>query len=69
MQERKQLEKQQLFCGMISYSSLIEMEKELNGINYVIIKGEPLSMLAYGCYGKRSSHDIDILIDRKDISS
>lgn len=68
MNEKKQLKKQQLFCGMIFYSSLIEMENELNAINYVIIKGEPLSMLAYGCYGNRSSHDIDILIERKDIS-
>ena len=67
MNEKKQIKKQQLFCGMIFYSSLIEMEKELNEINYVIIKGEPLSMLAYGCYGNRSFHDIDILIDRKDV--
>ena len=50
------------------YSALKEMEQELNDIDYVIIKGEPLSMLAYGYFGCRTSHDIDILIDRKNVS-
>lgn len=67
MSVKEQLKRQQLFCGMVFYSALIEMEKELDEISYVIIKGEPLSMLAYGCYGNRASHDIDILIDRKDV--
>lgn len=65
----KTLQKQQFFNGIVYYSALKEMEQELNSIDYVIIKGEPLSMLAYGSFGCRTSHDIDILIDRKNVST
>lgn len=36
-------------------------------IRYAIIKGEPISMLAYGRFGKRNSGDIDILISKEKI--
>ena len=36
-------------------------------IPYAIIKGEPLSILAYGTYGMREYSDIDILVDKKDL--
>ena len=68
MKKKEKLQKQQLFNGIAYYSALKEMEEELNSIDYVIIKGEPLSMLAYGSLGCRTSHDIDILIDRKNVS-
>lgn len=32
---------------------------------YAVIKGEPLSYLAYGTFGKRYSSDIDILVSRE----
>lgn len=69
MEMKKTLQKQQFFNGIVYYSALKEMEQELNSIDYVIIKGEPLSMLAYGSFGCRTSHDIDILIDRKNVST
>ena len=67
MNNYRQIKKQQLFNGMLFYSSLVEMEEELNTVDYVIMKGEPLSMQAYGCFGNRQSHDIDILIDREHV--
>lgn len=36
---------------------------------YVIVKGEVLSYQAYGATGRRHFGDIDILIDRKDLSA
>ena len=68
MNIEKKSKKQQLFNGLVFYSALKEMEQELNDIDYVIIKGEPLSMLAYGYFGCRTSHDIDILKDKKNVS-
>lgn len=40
----------------------------LKDIEYAHIKGEALSILAYGTVGKRNSSDIDILIPRKNIT-
>lgn len=68
MDNNNSLKKQLLFNGIVFYTSLIEMGKDLQEINYSLIKGEPLSMQAYGSFGNRNSHDIDILIDRKDIN-
>ena len=42
---------------------------ELNQFNYSMIKGEALSVQAYGVEGKRFGSDIDILISRKNMSS
>ena len=38
-------------------------------VPYAVIKGEPLSMAAYGKLGQRNSADIDILVPRKYISN
>ena len=50
------------------FLQLEEVIRELN-INYSIIKGEPLSYLAYGIYGKRDYKDIDILIDKASVKN
>ncbi|WOO34829.1 nucleotidyltransferase family protein [Anaerocolumna sp. AGMB13020] len=41
---------------------------ELSSIPYALIKGQVLSLLAYGSTGYRDSKDIDILIARNDLS-
>lgn len=40
-----------------------------NRIPYVVVKGEPLSLMAYGKTGERLSGDIDILVPRKEIQA
>lgn len=40
----------------------------LNGINYAVVKGEPLSFYAYGNFGKRYFSDIDLLVSKDDIN-
>lgn len=42
-------------------------ELDLHNVNYANIKGEALSLQAYGKYGMRNYNDIDILINRNDI--
>ena len=37
--------------------------------NSAVIKGEPLSLLAYGKYGKRCSNDIDILMSKDELQT
>lgn len=56
-----------LFSKLL-YSELSKVFKCLENFNYVVIKGEPLSKLAYGNFNKRKSTDIDFLIDKKDIA-
>lgn len=46
------------------YTENKEFFLELNTIRYVIIKGEPLSVLAYNNLGKRKCADIDILVSK-----
>lgn len=60
--------KLQLLRNKILY---LELSKLINNIDfdYVIIKGEPLSYYEYGEYGRRDSIDIDVLIDRSNISN
>lgn len=50
-----------------SIEGVIE-EFEIQDIQYVIIKGEPLSVLAYGRSGKRISSDIDILVTKSNLN-
>lgn len=42
---------------------------DINDFNYSIIKGETLSLQAYGSEGRRFGSDIDILTTRKDIAN
>lgn len=51
----------------IRYRECADIFKSLESIEYAVIKGEPLSLAAYGEFGKRSSGDIDILISKKNI--
>ena len=38
-----------------------------NGINFIVFKGQPLSVLLYGNTTRRASKDIDLLIDSNDL--
>lgn len=48
----------------LRYKHMINIFKRMSNIPYAVIKGEPLSVLAYGDVGYRNSCDIDILIPR-----
>lgn len=41
---------------------------EQNSINYVIVKGEPLSFYCYKEFGKRVSSDIDFLVSSNNLN-
>ena len=49
---------------ILSYKECFEVVKRFN-FPYAIIKGEALSLMAYGELGKRNSQDIDLLISPK----
>lgn len=51
----------------IAYKMCKKVFVSLSKINYAVLKGEPLSIFAYGELGRRSSCDIDILVLRKDL--
>lgn len=53
-----------LYISAGRYKTCQGIFENLAEIPYAVIKGEPLSMLAYGSYGKRSSTDIDILLPK-----
>lgn len=46
------------------YKLIKPVVEELQDIPYAVIKGEPLSLLAYGDLGYRDSGDIDLLVSR-----
>lgn len=46
---------------------IYEMLVDMKNINYVLIKGEALSLVAYGEVGKRHLGDIDILVPKDQI--
>lgn len=51
------------------YSKIKGLLKEIDSeVLYAIVKGEPLSRLSYGVFGKRYSQDVDILVSRKNIN-
>lgn len=56
-------------CQMFSMKCYTELARILKktDIPYAIIKGEILSLMAYGNEGMRNSSDIDILLPRKDL--
>lgn len=51
----------------ILYKEVASIFRELEKINYAVIKGEALSMQIYGKPNKRHSGDIDILVGKSDI--
>lgn len=58
-----------IYAEFIAKAELNEVHKVLiaSAIPYAIIKGEPLSFLAYGDFALRKKSDIDILIDKNNI--
>lgn len=57
------------FIRQRHYSNCLELFDELHNYNYAMVKGEPLSKLAFNCLNARYSSDIDILISKKCISN
>lgn len=53
--------------NLYKFKSLKSLFEDLKEINYAYIKGESLSLYAYGCLGAREYVDYDILVDRKDL--
>lgn len=51
----------------VKYQHLMGLLEERADFLYAVVKGEVLSCLAYGGPGKRTSGDIDVLVDRKDL--
>lgn len=52
-----------------NYKNSALIFENLKSKNYAVIKGEPLSFQAYGKCGERHLGDIDILIERKELTS
>ncbi len=57
------------FIRQRHYSNCLELFDELCEYNYAVVKGEPLSKLAFNCLNERCSSDIDILIPKKYINN
>ena len=53
----------------VKYQYLINLLNQKADFPYAVIKGEVLSVMAYGAAGKRNSGDIDVLVDRKDLKA
>lgn len=49
------------------YEKMKPVFEDLRNTPYAVIKGEALSLQAYGILGVRNSNDIDILINKKDL--
>lgn len=56
-----------IFHNKIMYNEIGGILKCIDKIPYAVIKGEPLSLFAYGDFGYRNCNDIDILISRDNI--
>ena len=54
--------------GRLLYFFAKPFLRKLLCYDYVLIKGEALSIMAYGKEGQRNSADIDILVSREDVS-
>ena len=53
----------------VKYQYLINLLNQNADFPYAVIKGEVLSVMAYGAAGKRNRGDIDVLVDRKDLKA
>lgn len=62
IQEYSTVEKNRMW-----YEQLSPLLHDLRELPYAVIKGEILSLFAYGEQGYRSSHDIDLLVSRKNL--
>lgn len=54
-------------CTRLTELHLIDEICRKNGINYIVIKGIPLSIILYGNSFCRESHDIDILVPDEEV--
>ena len=53
----------------VKYQYLIKLLSEKATFPYAVVKGEVLSVLAYGAAGLRHNGDIDVLVDKKDLKA
>lgn len=51
----------------LRYKALGPVFEDMKDMEYVVVKGEALSLAAYGELGKRTSKDVDILADKEDV--
>ena len=49
------------------FEKLENVFEKLEDIPYAMVKGQILSQIAYGAVGYRKSHDIDLLVEKKDV--
>ena len=61
------MQKIKILLSSQKYKYVASIFESLASKPYAIIKGEPLSLFAYGEFGKRHMGDIDLLISRKDL--
>jgi len=64
-----ELEEDMLFLNNLKYQNVSEVFQEISDIPYAVVKGEPLSLAAYGAFGCRGFGDIDLLIPRSYLDS
>lgn len=64
----RQRRKGTVIKNAIIFNELIELFNELREFPYAVIKGEPLSKMAYGEEGYRNSADIDILVHKSHVA-
>lgn len=53
--------------SQVKYRYLMPLLAEKADFPYAVVKGEPLSVMAFGAPGRRRSGDIDILVDKQDV--
>lgn len=51
----------------IRYEALREVFADMQDMEYAVVKGEALSLAAYGELGKRTSNDVDVLAYKSDV--
>lgn len=51
----------------LRYEALRPVFEDMQDMEYAVVKGEALSLAAYGELGKRTSNDVDILADKEDV--
>ncbi|WP_186786004.1 nucleotidyltransferase family protein [Paenibacillus agilis] len=62
-QDKSTVERNQMW-----YEQLTPFFQDMLEVPYAVLKGDVLSIFAYGGSGFRNSHDIDILVSRKDLT-
>lgn len=60
-------ERDMYLLNQIKYQYISEVFEKISNIPYAVIKGEPLSLDAYGALGCRGFGDIDILVSKQNL--